>query len=531
DRRTGARGARPRPAHDGGQARRAAAPPGAGGAPGQPGGAREAAGRRQADRPRAARAAARRGLVRRDRRADPAPRPRLRAGGQPADRRRRRDGLRHGRRPAGVRVQPGRDGVRRGARGGLRPEDRQGHGPRAQERLPRGRAQRGLRRPHPGGHRRPRALRRDLLPQHGRLRRRAADQPGARQLRGRPRLLTCAHRLHAHGRPGQRHDDHRTGRHQDGHGRGHLHRGPRRSADPQQHQRRGPLPEPRRGRRDRADQGAAVVPALEQPVVATGAARAGRPRRGAAARARHARARQQPRPVRHAHRHRGRAGRRGVPRGAGPVGAVDGVRLRPGRGPQRGRRRQRPDALRGHPGHRRLREGRALRPHLRRLQRPGGHPRRRAGLPAGSGAGARRHHPARRQAAVRLLRGDRPAHHGDHAQGVRRRVRRHGLQAPGGRRQPGLAHGAGRRRGGGRGREHRQAPRDRRRRGPRGDAQRADHRVRGHLRHAVRRRRARLRRRGDRALADPARDRPGAAPARRQAGEPAAEEAREHPPV
>ena len=44
-------------------------------------------------------------------------------------------------------------------------------------------------------------------------------------------------------------------------------------------------------------------------------------------------------------------------------------------------------------------------------------------------AGARRHHPARREAALRVLRSDGAQAHGDHAQGVRRRVRRHELEA------------------------------------------------------------------------------------------------------
>ena len=53
--------------------------------------------------------------------------------------------------------------------------------------------------------------------------------------------------------------------------------------------------------------------------------------------------------------------------------------------------------------HPRQREGRAVRPDLRRVQHPAGHPGRRARLPARRGPGARRHHPARRQAALRVL--------------------------------------------------------------------------------------------------------------------------------
>ena len=59
----------------------------------------------------------------------------------------------------------------------------------------------------------------------------------------------------------------------------------------------------------------------------------------------------------------------------------------------------------------------------------------------------------------------------------------------------------------------------------------SDRRVRGHPGQPVHRRRARLRRRGDPAARDPYPDRPGAAGAADQAGDPAAEEARQHPAV
>ena len=74
-------------------------------------------------------------------------------------------------------------------------------------------------------------------------------------------------------------------------------------------------------------------------------------------------------------------------------------------------------------------KARALRPHLRRLQHPAGHVRRRARVPARDGAGVGRDHPPRREAALRLRRGDRAEARGDHAQGLRRRVRRHELEA------------------------------------------------------------------------------------------------------
>ena len=76
---------------------------------------------------------------------------------EPAVRRRRGHRLRHRRRPPGVRVRPGLHRVRRLARRGVRREDRQGHGPGAEDRLPGHRHQRLRRRPHPGGRRLPRA--------------------------------------------------------------------------------------------------------------------------------------------------------------------------------------------------------------------------------------------------------------------------------------------------------------------------------------------------------------------------------------
>ena len=77
------------------------------------------------------------------------------------------------------------------------------------------------------------------------------------------------------------------------------------------------------------------------------------------------------------------------------------------------------------------------------------------GLPAGDGAGVGRDHPPRREAALRLLRGDRAEADGDHAQGVRRRVRRHELEARPRRLQLRVADRRGRGDGaGGRGQHH-----------------------------------------------------------------------------
>ena len=99
-----------------------------------------------------------------------------------------------------------------------------------------------------------------------------------------------------------------------------------------------------------------------------------------------------------------------------------GHRLRPHRRADRGLCRQPADGAGGRARLRRLTQGRALCALLRRLRHPDRDLRRRAGLPAGHGAGIWRADQARRQAAVRLFAGDGAAGHRDHAQGVRRRL-------------------------------------------------------------------------------------------------------------
>src|SRR3990172_6083905 len=199
--------------------------------------------------------------------------------------------------------------------------------------------------------------------------------------------------------------------------------------------------------------------------------------------------------------------------------------------PCRGRCRQSAGASGGVPRHQRLAQGRPLRPLLRLLQHPDRHVRGRAGLPPRNGAGIRRHHQARRQAALRLLRGHGAQADGDHAKGLRRRVRRHVLQAHPGRRQLRLSHGRDRRHGPGWRGEYPLQARDGYRQGS-GRAQGGeDPRVPGKIRQPVRGRRARLRGRGDRAEGHPAQADPGAGCAAHQAGPEPAEEAREHPAV
>ena len=70
----------------------------------------------------------------------------------------------------------------------------------------------------------------------------------------------------------------------------------------------------------------------------------------------------------------------------------------------------------------RLAQGRALRALLRLLLDPARHLRRRARLPARHGAGIWRADQARREAALRLCRGDRAEGHRHHAKGLRRRL-------------------------------------------------------------------------------------------------------------
>jgi len=72
----------------------------------------------------------------------------------------------------------------------------------------------------------------------------------------------------------------------------------------------------------------------------------------------------------------------------------------------------------------------ALRALLRCVSHPGHHLRGRAGFHAGHCTGVRRHHQAWGQVALRLCRGDRAQDHRHHPQGLRRRLRRDGLQAP-----------------------------------------------------------------------------------------------------
>ncbi len=198
----------------------------------------------------------------------------------------------------------------------------------------------------------------------------------------------------------------------------------------------------------------ALVPASEQRRSAAllGADRPGRPR---GRRARHADPRQPAQALRHAPRDRPRGRRRRVPRGAGALRREHPLRVRAARRPPRRHRRQPAEGARGRARHRLLDEGGALRAHLRRVQHPARHVRRRARLPARHRPGVGRDHPARREAPLRLLGGDGAEADGDHAQGLRRRLRRDELQAHPCRLQLRVADGRDRGDGaGGRGQHH-----------------------------------------------------------------------------
>ena len=153
------------------------------------------------------------------------------------------------------------------------------------------------------------------------------------------------------------------------------------------------------------------------------------------------------------------------------------------------------------------------------------------GFLPGHRSGVRRHHPARREAALRVLRGDGAAGADHHPQGLRRRVRRHELEVD--RRRHRVRVAVGRDRGDGCGRrgQHHSPQGDRVRARCRLAAGRVEARVRRPLPQPVPGGRARLRRRRDR----PARHAPHAGAVARdvahEARAVAVAQAREHAPV
>ena len=184
----------------------------------------------------------------------------------------------------------------------------------------------------------------------------------------------------------------------------------------------------RRARLPRRHPRAALVPAAEQHRGPAGARRREDPRRPRGRRARHAGPGRLDQALRHQGGHHRASSTTGSFFEVQPEYAqniVVGFARIDGR---TGRHRRQPAGAPGRlPRHRRVGQGRALRALLRLLQHPAGHLRRRARLPARHRPGVRRHHQARRQAALRLRRGDGAQGHGHHPQGLRRRLRRDGV--------------------------------------------------------------------------------------------------------
>jgi propionyl-CoA carboxylase beta chain len=135
------------------------------------------------------------------------------------------------------------------------------------------------------------------------------------------------------------------------------------------------------------------------------------------------------------------------------------------------------------------------------------------------------------QAALRVLRGDRPQADGDHPQGLRRRLLRHVVQAHPRRRQLRLSHGRDRGDGPRRRRQHPLPARGGAGRGPGRLQGRADARVPGEVRQSLRGGRARVRGRGHPAPGHPGPAVRGPGADAHQARPEPAEEARQHPAV
>ena len=271
------------------------------------------------------------------------------------------------------------------------------------------RPERLRRRAHSRRRRVARRLRRHLPAQHAGERRRAADQRRPRALRGRRRVLARHHRLHPDGRGHELHVHHRARRHQGRDARGGHQGGPR-----------------RRRRRTRARAASCHLTVARRPRRASPwCASCSRSCRRTTPRTRRFAPTSDP-PTREMPEldDDGPGRRRQALRHASDVDPRGGRRRRPLRDRTSTSRRTSSSASRasaaarwawsrtsrrcsaGVPRHRRLGEGRALRAVLRLLQHPARHVRRRARLPPGHGAGVRRHHQARREAALRVRRGD-----------------------------------------------------------------------------------------------------------------------------
>ena len=312
--------------------------------------------------------------------------------------RRRRHRPRHDRRPPRVRVLPGLHGLRRLAGRGHGREDGQGHGPGGQDRLPGHRHQRLRRRADPGGRRLARRLRRRVRPQRHVLGRDPADLADHGPVRGRRGLLPRDDRLHLHGEGDLAHVHHRPRRDQDGHRRGGRLRGARRRDEPTTRSPASPTSPPttrtsasrtpatssRSCPRTTSRRAPRVLPSDDpmrmdeelDHVVPDNAEQAVRHARRRPLRRRRRRVLRGPRALRARTSSAASRGSNGY-----AVGIV-------GNQPRPAGRRAR---------HRLLREGRAVRAHLRRVQHPDPDLLRRPRLPARHLAGVGRDHPPRRR--------------------------------------------------------------------------------------------------------------------------------------
>ena len=418
----------------------------------------------QADGARATRPAARPGFVRRARCVRHPSSDRTIRPADQRPRRRRRHRPRHDRRPARLRLQPGLHRLRRLAVGGLRREDLQGHGPGDEGRRADHRPQRFRRRADPGGRRVARRLRRHLPAQRPGVRRRAADLGGHGAVRRRRGLLAGDHGLHDHGRGDELHVRHRTERREGRDPRGRRFGAPRRRDRRTRRRAASRISRrPTRPRRSTSARRILALPAAEQPRATAPSSSSTRSASTGWTSALDAIVPDDPRKPYDMH---------DVIRGVVDDGAF--LEIQPGWAPniligfaRLGGRSvgivaQQPAVLAGALDiDASIKAARFVRtcdcfnvPLVTFVDVPGFLP--------GVGAGARRDHPARREAAVRLLRGDRPEADGHHPQGIRRRLRRHEQQAHPRRHELRVADGRDRGDGrGGRGQHHLQG-RDRR---------------------------------------------------------------------
>ena len=169
------------------------------------------------DRARAGRVSARPRIVRRARQVQDASNHRLRDGREENPRRRRRDRLRHDRRPPGVHLQPRFHRLRRQPVGRVRGESLQGDGPRHEDRMPRDRAQRRQRRANPGRRRIAGGLRGYFSAQRDVVGSDSADFRNHGTVRGRRGVFAGDNRLHRDGARHVVHVPHRARRDQSGH--------------------------------------------------------------------------------------------------------------------------------------------------------------------------------------------------------------------------------------------------------------------------------------------------------------------------